>query len=125
MFFWITQTERDKKCIICDMANEWRARRSEEDQISQLRQAELNEQARFNAACAHGGPAILQTEAGLRLVWQVTEDWWYICGPDEATAPSIAGRNDATWSALMQQVGARRHPLFSKKNSARDDKRRG
>jgi hypothetical protein len=107
------------------MAKERRARRSEENRISQLRQAELDEQGRFNAACARAGPAVLQTDAGLRLVWHVTEDWWYICGPDEATAPSIAGRNDATWSALMQQVGARRHPLFGKKDAARDNRRRG
>src|SRR5712692_10530475 len=77
------------------------------------RAAEQDEQARFNAACACGGPAPLQTDAGLRLVWRVTPDWWYVCGPDELTASSLPGRNDEAWAALLAWVGEARHPLLA------------
>jgi sarcosine oxidase gamma subunit len=78
---------------------------------SARRAAERDEQTRFNAACARRGPAPLQTAAGLRLVWRVTPDWWYVCGPDELTASSLPGRNDEAWAALLAWVGETRHPL--------------
>jgi sarcosine oxidase gamma subunit len=77
------------------------------------RAAEQDEQTRFNAACARRGPVPLQTDAGLRLVWQVTPDWWYVCGPDELTASSVPGRNDEAWAALLAWVGEARHPLLA------------
>src|SRR5262249_54075516 len=68
---------------------------------SERRAAEQDEQARFNAACARCGPAPLQTEAGLQLVWRVTPGWWDGCGPGDLTASSLPGRNDGTWAALL------------------------
>src|SRR5262245_25163505 len=79
------------------------AERVAEDGINQRRAAEQDEHARFNATCARGGPAPLQTRTGLRLVWRVTLDWWYICGPNETTAPALTGQNDGTWAALLQR----------------------
>jgi len=86
--------------------------------------AEHDEQTRFNTACSRGGPALLQTPAGLRLVWHVSSDWWYDCGPDHATASSIPGQNDQTWETLLQQVGEPRHPFFGKRSMSRNGKRR-
>src|SRR2546427_6616652 len=83
------------------------------DADSARRAAEQDEQARFNAACARRGPAPLQTAAGLRLIWQVTPDWWYVCGPDDLTASSLPGRNDEAWAALLAWVGKARHPLLA------------
>src|SRR6266849_9210477 len=77
------------------------------------RAAVQDEHTRFNAACARRGPAPLQTAAGLRLVWQVTPDWWYVCGPDQLTASSLPGRNNEAWAALMAWVGEARHPLLA------------
>src|SRR5882724_10228585 len=77
------------------------------------RAAEQDQQARFNAACARREPVPLQTAAGLRLVWQVTPDWWYVCGPDELSASSLPGRNDEAWAALLVWVGEARHPLLA------------
>jgi sarcosine oxidase gamma subunit len=88
------------------------------------RAAEQEEQARFNAACARRGPAPLQTEAGLRLVWRVTPDWWYVCGPDEATADSLPGRNDQAWATLMAWVGEARHPLLAPRVRSPNGRRR-
>jgi sarcosine oxidase gamma subunit len=82
------------------------------DPNSARRAAEQDEQARFNAACARRGPVPLQTATGLRLVWRVTPDWWYVCGPDQLTASSLPGRNDEAWAALMAWVGEPRHPLL-------------
>src|SRR3981189_2559079 len=82
---------------------------------SARRAAAPDEQARFNAACARRGPAPLQTEAGLRLVWRVTPDWWYICGPERTAARSTPGRNDQVWAALMAWVGGPREPVLSKR----------
>jgi hypothetical protein len=97
--------------------------------LSPRRAAEQDEQARFNAACAHRGPALLQTATGLRLVWRVTADWWYECGPDAATAPALPGRNDQNWAALLAQVGEPRHPFFGSgaghRNGTRVPKRPG
>jgi hypothetical protein len=100
-----------------------RGRTPEPDSFSPLRAAEQEEQARFNAACARGGPALLQTATGLRLVWGVTADWWYSCGPDPATAPSLPGRNDQTWAALLGQVGEPRHPLCAQPTRGRNGRR--
>jgi len=83
-----------------------------------------DEQARFNAACARRGPAPLQTAAGLQLVWQVTPDWWYVCGPDDLTASSLPGRNDEAWAALMAGVGEPRHPLLVKRLLSCNGRRR-
>src|SRR5262245_11644459 len=88
------------------------------------RAAEQDEQARFNAACARRGPAPLQTAAGLRLVWRVTPDWWYVCGPDELTATSLPGRNDAAWAALLTWVGEARHPLLALRLHSHNGRRR-
>jgi hypothetical protein len=88
------------------------------------RAAEQDEQARFNAACARRGPAPLQTEAGLRLVWRVTPDWWYVCGPDDLTASSLPGRNDGTWAALLAWVGEARHPLLATRLVSHNGRRR-
>ena len=88
------------------------------------RAAEQDEQARFNAACARWGPVPLQTAAGLRLVWRVTPDWWYVCGPDELTASSVPGRNDAAWAALLAWVGEARHPLLVTPLPSHDGRRR-
>jgi hypothetical protein len=90
---------------------------------SPQRAAEQDEQARFNAACARRGPALLQTAAGLRLVWRVTADWWYECGPDPATAPALPGRNDQSWAALLAQVGEPRHPFFLPRQRHRNGRR--
>jgi hypothetical protein len=91
---------------------------------SERRAAELDEQARFNATCVHRGPAPLQTAAGLQLVWQVTPDWWYVCGPDELTAVSLPGRNDAAWAALLAWVGEARHPLWAPRPQNHNGRRR-
>jgi hypothetical protein len=91
---------------------------------SERRAAELNEQVRFNTACARRGPAPLQTATGLRLVWQVTPDWWYVCGLDERTAVSLPGRNDAAWAALLAWVGEARHPLLAPRPQNHNGRRR-
>jgi hypothetical protein len=88
------------------------------------RAAVQDEQDRFNAACARHGPVPLQTAAGLRLVWRVTPDWWYVCGPDELTASSLPGRNDAAWAALLAWVGEVRHPLLSARVHSHNGRRR-
>jgi sarcosine oxidase gamma subunit len=88
------------------------------------RAAEQDEQARFNAACARGGPVPLQTDAGLRLVWRITPDWWYVCGPDDLTASSLPGRNDAAWAALLAWVGEARHPLLATRLHSHNGRRR-
>src|SRR5919198_2045768 len=94
------------------------------DPLDERRAAEQDEHARFNAACARGGPALLQTDTGLRLVWRVTADWWYICGPDNATAHAVPGRNDGTWATLLAWVGEPRHPLLVKRLLSRNGRRR-
>ena len=91
---------------------------------SARRAAEQDEQARFNAACARRGPAPLQTAAGLRLIWQVTPDWWYVCGPDDLTASSLPGRNDEAWAALLAWVGEARHPLLATRLHSHNGRRR-
>jgi len=91
---------------------------------SALRAAAQDEQARFNAACARRGPAPLQTAAGLQLVWRVTPDWWYVCGPDETTASSLPGRNDEAWAALLAWVGEARHPLLATRLHSHNGRRR-
>ncbi len=91
---------------------------------SEHRAAELDEQARFNAACARRGPAPLQTAVGLRLVWRVTPDWWYVCGPDDLTASSLPGRNDEAWAALLARVGEARHPLLATRFFSHNGRRR-
>jgi hypothetical protein len=88
------------------------------------RAAVQDEQARFNAACARRGPAPLQTAAGLRLVWRVTPDWWYVCGSDDLTASSLPGRNDAAWAALLAWVGEARHPLLAPRLQSHNGRRR-
>jgi sarcosine oxidase gamma subunit len=88
------------------------------------RAAEQDEQARFNAACARGGPAPLQTDAGLRLVWRVTPDWWYVCGHDDLTASSLPGCNDEAWAALLAWVGEARHPLLATRLHSHNGRRR-
>jgi hypothetical protein len=88
------------------------------------RAAEQDEQARFNAACTRRGPVPLQTDTGLRLVWQVTPDWWYVCGPDELTAPSLPGCNDEAWAALLAWVGEARHPLLATRLQSHNGRRR-
>src|SRR5712692_11845754 len=88
------------------------------------RVAEQDEQARFNAACARGGPVPVQTDAGLRLVWQVTPDWWYVCGPDALSASSLPGRNDEAWAALIAWVGESRHPLLDPRFRSHNGRRR-
>jgi sarcosine oxidase gamma subunit len=95
------------------------------DPRAERRAAEQDEHARFNAACARSGPVPLQTATGLRLVWRVTPDWWYVCGPDDTTAPSLPGRNDATWAALLAWVGELRHPLFATRRLSRNGRQRG
>ena len=94
------------------------------DLLDERRVAEQDEQARFNAACARRGPVPLQTDTGLRLVWRVTPDWWYMCGPDAATASSMPGRNDETWATLLAWAGEPRHPLFAKRLRSRNGRRR-
>ena len=94
------------------------------DPNSEYRAAEQDEQARFNAACARHGPVPMQTDAGLRLVWQVTPDWWYVCGPDETTAFSVPGRNDRSWATLMAWVGEPRHPLLATRLLRHNGRRR-
>lgn len=94
------------------------------DPLRERHTAEQDEQARFNAACARSGPALLQTAEGMRLVWRVSPDWWYDCGPNHATALSIPGQNDETWAALLQQVGESRHPFFAKSMLSRNGRRR-
>ncbi len=94
------------------------------DPDSERRAAEQDEQARFNAARARRGPVPLQTDAGLRLVWQVTPDWWYVCGPDALTASSLPGRNDEAWAALMAWVGEARHPLLDPRFRSHNGRRR-
>lgn len=94
------------------------------DLLTERGAAEQDEQTRFNTACSRSGPALLQTPVGIRLVWYVTSDWWYDCGPDHATASSIPGQNDQTWAALLQQVGEPRHPFFDKPSASRNGKRR-
>jgi hypothetical protein len=89
-----------------------------------LRAAEQDEQARFNTACARHGPALLQTAAGLQLVWRVTPDWWYVCGPDDLTASSLPGRNDEAWAALLAWVGEARHPLLATRLVNQNERRR-
>ena len=91
---------------------------------SERRAAEQDEQARFNAACARRGPVPLQTAAGLRLVWRVTPDWWYVCGPDALTAFSLPGRNDRAWAALLAWVGEPRHPLLAPRFLSHNGRRR-
>jgi hypothetical protein len=91
---------------------------------SERRAAEQDEQARFNAACARRGPVPLQTDTGLRLVWRVTLDWWYVCGPDELTASSLPGRNDEAWAALLVWVGEARHPLLATRVHSHNGRRR-
>jgi sarcosine oxidase gamma subunit len=88
------------------------------------RAAEQDEQARFNAACARRGPVPLQTAAGLQLVWRVTPDWWYVCGPDELTASSLPGRNDEAWAALLTWVEEARHPLLATRLQSHNGRRR-
>ena len=92
--------------------------------LDERRTAEQNEHARFNAACARGGPVLLQTEVGLQLVWRVTPDWWYVCGPNETAAPAIPGRNDGIWAALLEQVSEPRHPLFARRALGRNGRHR-
>jgi len=106
------------------MASHARRQSRDHDPLKERRIAEQDEHARFNAACARGGPAPLQTEAGLRLVWRVTPDWWYVCGPDDTTAESLPGRNDQAWAALMAWVGESRHPLLAKRLVSRNEQRR-
>jgi sarcosine oxidase gamma subunit len=91
---------------------------------SERRAAEQDEQARFNAACVRRGPAPLQTATGLRLVWRVTPDWWYVCGPDDLTASSLPGRNDQSWAALLAWVGETRHPLLATRLHSHNGRRR-
>jgi hypothetical protein len=91
---------------------------------SERRAAEQDEQARFNAACARRGPVPLQPAAGLQLVWRVTPDWWYVCGPDELTASSLPGRNDEAWAALLVWVGEARHPLLATRLPSHNGRRR-
>jgi hypothetical protein len=88
------------------------------------RAAEQDEQTRFNAACARRGPVPLQTDAGLRLVWRVTPDWWYVCGPDALSASSLPGRNDEAWAALLTWVGESRHPLLDPRFRGHNGRRR-
>jgi sarcosine oxidase gamma subunit len=94
------------------MARDERRRPPTADPDRARRAAEQDEQTRFNAACARRGPVPLQTDAGLRLVWRVTPDWWYVCGPDALSASSLPGRNDEAWAALLTWVGEARHPLL-------------
>src|SRR5262245_10845836 len=94
------------------------------DPLNECRAAEQEEHARFNAACARNGPVPLQTDAGLRLVWRVTPDWWYVCGPDDAVPSSIPGRNDKSWAALMAWVREPRNPMFAKRLLSRNGRRR-
>ena len=91
---------------------------------SERRAAEQDEQARFNAACARRGPVPVQTGVGLRLVWRVMPDWWYVCGPDELTASSLPGRNDEGWAALLAWVGEARHPLLATRLPSHNGRRR-
>jgi hypothetical protein len=105
------------------MTNTRTLRLSAEERAAQRWEAEQDEHARFNAACTRGGPALLQTESGLLLVWKVTPDWWYVCDLDDATAPSIAGQNDGTWAALLRQVGEARHSFFAANGASRNGKR--
>src|SRR4030088_2893283 len=94
------------------------------DRDSGRRAAEQDELARFNAACARRGPAPVQTAAGLQLVWRVTPDWWYLCGPDDLTASSLPGRNDEAWAALLAWVGEARHPLLATRLQSHNGRRR-
>ncbi len=91
---------------------------------SARRAAEQDEQTRFNAAGARSGPAPLQTAAGLRLVWRVTPDWWYVCGPDDLTTSSLPGRNDQSWAALLAWVGEARHPFLATRLPSHNGRRR-
>src|SRR5437763_100885 len=88
------------------------------------RAAEQDEQARFNAACARRGPVPLQTATGLRLVWRITPDWWYVSGPDDLSASSLPGRNDQTWATLLAWVGEARHPLLATRLVGQNGRRR-
>ena len=106
------------------MASNGRRPTPASDPDRERRAAEQAEQARFNAACARRGPAPLQTAAGLRLVWRVTPDWWYVCGPAELTASSVPGRNDAAWAALLAWVGEARHPLLAIRLHSHNGRRR-
>ena len=94
------------------------------DPNSVRRAAEQDEHARFNAACARRGPVPLQTDTGLRLVWQVTPDWWYVCGSNALTASSLPGRNNEAWAALMAWVGEARHPLLATRLPSHNGRRR-
>src|SRR5262245_60017403 len=106
------------------MARNKRQQTPAADPGGERRAAEQDEHARFNAACARSGPAPLQTNRGVRLVWQVTPDWWYVCGPDETSADSLPGRNDDAWAALMAWVGEPRHPFLAKRLFSRNGRRR-
>jgi hypothetical protein len=94
------------------------------DPNGEYRAAEQDEQARFNAACERQGPVPLQTAAGLRLVWRVTPDWWYVCGPHELTAYSLPGRNDEAWAALLAWAGEPRHPFLTTRLHSHNGRRR-
>jgi len=111
-------------CYKSRMARNGRRSTLVSDPDEARRAAVQDEPARFNAACARRGPAPLQTAAGLQLVWQVTPDWWYVCGPDDLTASSLPGRNDEAWAALMAGVGEPRHPLLVKRLLSRNGRRR-
>src|SRR2546430_163105 len=106
------------------MARNGRRATPASDPDSERRVAEQDEQARFNAACTRRGPAPLQTAAGLQLVWRVTPDWWYVCGPDDLTVSSLPGRNDAAWAALLAWVGEPRHPLLAARLLSHNGRRR-
>jgi len=112
----ITPFLRDGEGILCyksTMTRNGRRPTGSSAADSERRAAEQDEQARFNAACARRGPAPLQTPAGLQLVWQVTPDWWYVCGPDAHTAASVPGRHDDAWATLLAWVGEDCHPLWA------------
>src|SRR5262245_47615929 len=100
------------------------ATKASTDLLNECRAAEQEEQTRFNAACARRGPVPLQTDAGLRLIWRVTPDWWYVCGPDAVAAASIPGRNDESWAALLAWVGEPRNPVFTQPLLNRNGRRR-
>jgi|SRR5215813_7317552 len=106
------------------MASNGRRPTRASDVDSARRAAEQDEQARFNAACTRRGPAPLQTATGLRLVWRVTPDWWYVCGRDDLTASSLPGRNDEAWDTLLAWVGEARHPLLAPRRHSHNGRRR-
>src|SRR5262249_47640124 len=94
------------------------------DPDRERRAAEQDEHARFNAACARRGPVPLQTDAGLRLVWRGTPGWGDVFGPGELTPPSLPGRNDEAWAALLAWVGESRHPLLATRFLSHNERRR-